>query len=288
MEIKLKIDQASCIRCGRCVQVCPSCIFVQEEKNSIVQLVNTPSCIGCGHCVAICPKDAISHNLFPREKVHAFSLQEYPSPEQMMLVCKGRRSNRAFSNKPIPVEALQQIVEAGHRAPTASNLQQVAFTVVTNPEHLRQITEFTINVYRGVLKKLRNPFLKPLIKATIPDAFHYMPVFERLIGAYEKGHDLILRGATAVLLIHTPATCRFGVEDANLAYQNASLMAECLGVNQFYTGFVLSAVKQEKKGSLEKLLGIQGTIRAGMALGMPAFRFTKYIDKQEEGFVKFL
>lgn len=288
MEALFHINQPACIRCGRCVQICPSRLFAQEKQGGDIQVKDTASCIGCGHCVAACPRDAIEHKLFPREKVHPFSLKDYPTPEQMMLACKGRRSNRAFSKETVPMEALQQIVEAAHRAPTASNLQQVSFTVITDPQRLRQITEFTINVYRGVLKKLRNPLLKPLIKATIPDAFRYMPVFERLSREYEKGNDLILRGATAVLLIHTPASCRFGIEDSNLAYQNGSLMAECLGVSQFYTGFVLSAVKQEKKGILEKSLGIQGTIRAGMALGMPAFRFTKYIDKQEEGFVRYL
>ena len=35
-------------------------------------------------------------------------------------------------------------------------------------------------------------------------------------------------------------------------------MAECLGVSQFYTGFVCSAIEQDKKGTLEKKLGIDG------------------------------
>lgn len=67
----------------------------------------------------------------------------------------------------------------------------------------------------------------------------------------------------------------------NLAYQNASLMAECLGVSQFYTGFVCSAIEQDKKGTLEKKLGIDGKIYAGMALGMPAFRYKNYIDRKD-------
>ena len=78
-----------------------------------------------------------------------------------------------------------------------------------------------------------------------------------------------------------PRTSRFGYQDANLAYQNASLMAECLGVSQFYTGFVCSAIEQDKKGTLEKKLGIDGKIYAGMALGMPAFRYKNYIDRKD-------
>ena len=198
-----------------------------------------------------------------------------------MLLCKSRRSNRAFSTKPIPTEALDQILEAAHRAPTASNQQQVSFTLITDPEKLRLVTDFTIGVFGSISKKLSNPFLKPLLKRIMPEAYRYLPAFDRLIHAQEKGDDLILRKATAVLLIHTPKTNRFGSEDSNLAYQNGSLMAECLGISQFYTGFVCSATKQEKHDTLAKKLGIDGTIHAGMALGMPAFRYPNYIDKKD-------
>ena len=59
-------------------------------------------------------------------------------------------------------------------------------------------------------------------------------------------------------------------------------MAESLGVNQLYTGFVCNAARQ-KKGVLEKLLGIapDREIKAGMGLGMPQFRFPNYIDKKD-------
>lgn len=83
-----------------------------------------------------------------------------------------------------------------------------------------------------------------MLKRIAPQLYGYVPHFKRLISEFDKGNDLILRGATAVILIHTPSESRFGCQDANLAYQNGSLMAESLGVAQFYTGFVCSAVEQ--------------------------------------------
>ena len=190
-------------------------------------------------------------------------------------------TNRAFSTRPIPREMLEQIIEAAHRAPTASNMQQVYFTLVTDPKQLDAISRFTLDVFNSAAKKLKNPILKPILKRIMPDAYRYLPVFDRLKREYANGHDMILRGATAALFIHTPKNSRFGSADANLAYQNGSLMAECLGVNQFYMGFVCTAIHQENKGTLANMLGINGTIHAAMALGMPEFRFSNYIDKKD-------
>jgi nitroreductase/Pyruvate/2-oxoacid:ferredoxin oxidoreductase delta subunit len=280
-EVKLSINTNNCIKCGKCVKVCPSKIIKQSSSDAPAMVESSKGCISCGHCVAVCPTDSVVHSEFPAEKVHPINYTLYPSAEQMMLLCKARRSNRVFSTKPIPANTLDLILEAAHRAPTASNQQQVAFTLITDPEKLRLITEFTIGVFGSAAKKLSNPFLKPFLKRIMPDAYRYLPVFSRMKQSYENGNDLILRKATTVILIYTPKTNRFGSEDANLAYQNGSLMAETLGVSQFYMGFVCSAIKQEKYSTLEKLLGIEGTIHSAMALGIPVFRYPNYIDRKE-------
>ena len=277
----LSVRAESCIRCGKCVRVCPSKIFTQPVSGGEIGLQGIGSCIVCGHCVAVCPTGSVEHGDFPPQKVHPVDRELLPSPEQVMLLCKARRSNRAFTAKPVPEETLDRILEAAHRAPTASNLQRVAFTLVTDPDKLHAISAFTVGVFASILKKLENPLLKPVLKRIAPQLYGYVPHFKRLISEFDKGNDLILRGATAVILIHTPSESRFGCQDANLAYQNGSLMAESLGVAQFYTGFVCSAVEQDRNRRLAKMLGISGKIRAGMALGIPAFRYPNYIDRKD-------
>lgn len=277
----LDIELTTCIECGKCVKVCPSNIFVQEKADKGVGLVNVESCIVCGHCVSVCPTDSVLHSEFPAEKVHAIDYSQLPTPEQMMLLSKVRRSNRTITAKAIPTEMLDQILEAAQRAPTATNAQTVSFTLITDPQKLRQVSDFTIGVFDSILKVVQNPavklILKPFLGATL---YKYVSIFEQLKADHAAGKDPILRKATALLVIHTPKSNRFGCEDSNLAYQNASLMAECLGVSQVYMGFVLTAIKQ-KKGKFAELLGIDGEIHAIMALGMPAVRYPKYVDRKE-------
>lgn len=278
----ITINPDKCTRCFRCVKVCPTRIFSISEDKSFVEIKNEERCVGCGHCVAACVDSAVIHKTFPPEKVHAIDVSKLPTPEQTLLLIRKRRSNRTFSSKPIPSEVLSQIVEAAYRAPTAMNLQLVEFTMVTDPEKLKAIIEFTLGAYMPIVKIADFPLIRPIFKRCFPKLHKYATMFRNFDKGYrEKGKDFgILRGATAALLIHTSKPSNFDSEDCQLAYQNASLMAESLGVSQFYTGFVIRAVKK-KHQKLEKILGINGTIHAGMALGLPLFQYPNYIDRKD-------
>src|SRR5271169_5532947 len=50
-----------------------------------------------------------------------------------------RRDVRQFQDRPLPSEALERILEAGRRAPSASNWQPWDFVVVTDREQLREL-----------------------------------------------------------------------------------------------------------------------------------------------------
>lgn len=297
--LRLEIDAAACIGCERCVRICTSRIFhVAEPETAVpesgasasparkrIGLRDTELCIRCGHCVAVCPVGAITHGDFPADTVHTFNHALRPSPEQVFELIRTRRSNRAFSGADVPEAALAQIIEAAHRAPTASNAQRVAIVQVHDQDVIRDLSRLTIETFLNVARKLESPLVKPLVKPFMPDAYRLFPKMRMLAAEMEKGSDFILRNAKDVLFFYTPKSCRFGCQDANLAYQNASIMAESLDVAHFYTGFVCAAFKQNPKPFLKRL-GIEGRIQAGMALGMPAFRFERYIDRRPLDFKK--
>lgn len=276
----IHIDTTTCIDCLKCVKVCPSLVLIPSAGDSAPTVAHPESCCKCGHCAAVCPTSALQHELFPPETIHPIDRTKLPSPESVLELCRTRRSNRAFSSRPIPAEHLDRILEAAHRAPTASNRQQVAFTLITDPERLRFVTQFTLDTFTSIARRLENPLLRPILRHLFPTGYRYLPAFHRMVEQYARGNDMILRGATALLLIHTPRENAFGVIDSNLAYQNGSLMAESLGVSQFWTGFVYMALRHGKAGSFGRELGIDGTIHAGMALGMPQFLYPNYMDRK--------
>ena len=282
-NVSLRIDATRCVHCGKCAWVCPSEILRQEVKGGEIQVHHREECSACRHCVAVCGAEAIQHSSFPAGSTHPIDYDHLPSPAQLLALMQARRSNRALTNRPVPHEALARIVEAATLAPTATNARLLSFTVVTDPQKLRAVADCTIQVCDRLANLLLNPVVKCLVKPFQPELYEkYAPMFVSLKEAYAKGEDPILRKATALLVIHSPKSNRFGAEEANLAYQNASLMAESMGISQIYMGFVLTAIRQAKKGAFARLLGIDGEVFALMGLGMPAFRYPRAVDHQEQ------
>ena len=278
--MNISIESSSCIQCAKCVKVCPCDIFFQKESKDPIELQYMDFCIACGHCVAICPQDCIEHETFPQDKVHTIDRNLLPTSEQVKSLLAIRRTNRLLSKKDVPLDKINQIVEAAYRAPTSSNSQLVEFTVVTSPEKLAKIESLTVGIFHGLLKKLTNPIVKPIVKLLHPDLLHYIPMVQRMKSDLEADRSPILRGGKALIFIHTPKSDMFGCENANLAYQNASIMAESLGVSQIYMGYICIALKQDKKKQITKELGIDQQVHAVMSLGIPISQFSKYIDKK--------
>lgn len=278
-NISITIEHDTCDRCRKCVQVCPAAILTQEKKKEAIRIEHTENCILCGHCADACPTGSLRHSAFPPERLHPIDYSRMPTPEQLMLLIKARRSNRALSSRAVPADKLGLILEAAGYAPTASNRQQVSCTVITDPDKLREIADFTIGTFDAAARKLENPIVKCLLKPFLRKAYQYLPTLTRLKEQDQAGKDPILRKATCLILFHTPASASFGSEDANLAYQNASLMAQSLGVSQIYMGYVMRAIGNDRKGSFSRITGVDGKIRAIMALGMPLFRYPRYAER---------
>ena len=62
----IKIDiRENCIKCGKCVAVCPVSVLSQDQKDKTIFVKRVTNCIECGQCAAVCPTRALQHSSFP-------------------------------------------------------------------------------------------------------------------------------------------------------------------------------------------------------------------------------
>lgn len=87
-------------------------------------------------------------------------------------VVEDRYSCKKFNGEPVAEKALKAILEAGHVAPTAKNLQEQRVYVVQSPEKLALIDELTPCRYSpprcSSLPSTRKTFSPTLAERVIP------------------------------------------------------------------------------------------------------------------------
>jgi nitroreductase/NAD-dependent dihydropyrimidine dehydrogenase PreA subunit len=282
--LQITINPDLCKRDGICVQECPAAVFEQQQKGRVPEVAHEDSCIACGHCVAICPHGAIAHVDYPFGSVKPINRELVPSYKQVRELIRARRSARAFRQEPMEREIVEKIIDGARFAPSAHNSQGTEFLVVQDQETLRKIVELTADFLAGIVKKLRNPVTRSLLllvaREKVKGPIRSLDSFERAVKAVKSGQDRILRGAMMLLLFHADQERFFAEADANLALQNATLVAQALGVGGFYTGYVVSACRRDDR--IPHLLCIpEGhKVYGGLALGYPKFKFGNWMERK--------
>jgi nitroreductase/NAD-dependent dihydropyrimidine dehydrogenase PreA subunit len=287
---EITIDTDVCKKDGLCAQVCPKGIFVQREKLAIPELVDEEDCIICGHCVAICRQSAINHSDFQPTAIRAIQFEQIPSTEQVMELLKSRRSIRAFRDKPLAQETIERIIDGARFAPSAHNSQSTEFLVVRDRAVLSKLSALVIEYLKFEIKRFANPLFRTLALAAdrelAESGLHEIPGFEQMIQVFESGADPILCDAPVLLAFHARRTVGFADVNAQLALQNASLVAHALGIGHFYTGFVLSPGRAPMARAwsrrIPNLIGIpsDNTLHGALALGHPIPRFKNMIERK--------
>ncbi|HQP30735.1 MAG TPA: mercury methylation ferredoxin HgcB [Deltaproteobacteria bacterium] len=56
--VTLKLDEARCVGCGLCLEVCPHAVFKMNETHVCIQ--DRDACMECGACSRNCPTGAIT------------------------------------------------------------------------------------------------------------------------------------------------------------------------------------------------------------------------------------
>jgi len=252
--------------------------------------MNEDGCIACGQCVAICPQGAICHSEFPPTEIRTIQVEEMPTEEQVMTLLKTRRSIRAFRDKPLAKETIERIIDGARFAPSGHNSQSTEYLVVQDRTVLNQVSAMVIEYLKFEIRRFGNPLFRTLAlladREKAESGVHEIPGFKRMIQAFESGADPILNGAPVLLAFHAPRTVGFADINAQLALQNASLVAYALGIGHFYTGWVVSPCRAPMARAWNRripdLIGIppENELHGALALGYPIPKFKNMIERK--------
>jgi len=233
---------------------------LKEEKKNIV-VIDPASCILCGHCKAICPTDAPKFsNLSENEFELTPNIEEMPNPSSFLRFLRRRRSQRIYSSKPVEIEKLKMIIEAGRFAPTGGNRQGCEYIVVTGRKILDRVCTLTIQTLQEQGKLVKEALDRyHRSKVPLPEEYitmqHYPSLVDRIAEKWKEGVDQLLYHAPVLILVHMKQGITTTPQvDASLSAMHMILMAETLGLGTCINGFLFFALHHS--GELREVLEI--------------------------------
>lgn len=225
------VNQEKCKRDGICVKDCPAQVIVQEDKRAFPRPAEDAEefCIRCGHCVAICPHDAFNLSTMSVAECPPIQINLLPGPEAVRHLLESRRSIRQFRKKTVPRNLLAELIDTARYAPTASNKQQVHWTVIEHPARMHRLAEMVIDFMKQMLPALTDERMARSVG--------------RIATAWDQGKDRILRGAPNLILVHSPADLPFAETDCVTALAYLELYAYARGLGTCWAGYFTAAAK---------------------------------------------
>ena len=133
---------------------CPRGIITQEDDKSFphVAQADEVNCMACGHCVAVCPYGALSVTGVAIEDCPEIEKDLVLSWDQAKQFLRSRRSIRWFKDKAMDRGTLEALIHTARYAPTASNAQNLHWTVIEGRENLELLSRETINWMERVIE----------------------------------------------------------------------------------------------------------------------------------------
>jgi nitroreductase/NAD-dependent dihydropyrimidine dehydrogenase PreA subunit len=256
----LEIDRESCLQDGICSAVCPVGI-IQFERGGYPTPVSRAEelCIGCGHCVAACPSASLSHRDMQVEQCPPVQNQLCLGSEQCEHFLRSRRSIRVYKDQPVPREELTRLIETARYAPSGHNSQCAEWLVADNKEDLRNLASMVTEWMRWMMGNM------PEVAQTWN--------LDVTVKRWEKGTDVILRGAPALIVAHAAEDNRLAPSTCTIALAYLELAATSMGLGCCWAGYFNAAASTFPP--LKEALGLpQGHQSFGsMMVGYPKFSY---------------
>lgn len=257
------IDPIRCVQCGECAADCPMGIIDLREGLPQIPDTREKYCIRCQHCLAVCPTAALSIlDVDPDSCQEAMTVSA--DLVENVLVC--RRSVRRYRPEPVDPAVIDRLMRITAQAPTGKNQRRVRFTLIDDAAVMDRLRTMTLEGIRGAV-----------IDGTLPEGLGY---YAKFLDAWDKGRDVIFRGAPHMLIASAPQEAASPDADPFIALSYFEVMAHSLGLGTVWCGFAMWAV-QHVVPELRIMLGIPADHASmyAMMFGHPDVRYQRGVQR---------
>ena len=254
---EIVIDKNKCIKCGACINDCIT-YSLEKDKNGFAQVSSAGEscCISCQHCFAVCPVGAIS--IDGKAPEEAFDVND-SNHDNVLNLIRSRKSIRQFKSEEMEAELWGKIKTMLPYIPTGCNYNSLHFSMVETKSAMDIIRNY---VNKKVLNLISNRFTAK-----------YAGKFVRFKKAFEKGDDVIFRGAPHMIVVssHIHAPC--ANVDPIIALSYIELYANSLGLGTCWCGFAQACFKLLP--NLSNMVNIPDAYKPVyvMLIGKPAVKY---------------
>ena len=223
------VDETKCKRDGVCVAECPAGLIEMKSKESVPTPIEGADvlCIDCGHCVAVCPHAALSLATMSPEDCPPVRAELALNREHAEHFLRSRRSIRTYKQKPVDRATLTKLIDMARYAPSGHNLQPVHWLAIENTQFMRHLTGLVVDWMRVVIEQ----------QPEIAQPMH----FDRVVAAWERGQDRVLRGAPHLIVAHGPKALSPAQSACIIGLTYLELAAGSLGLGACWAGYFNAA-----------------------------------------------
>ncbi len=272
MNNKFCIDQTKCIKCRKCIEVCPIDLIEWSPEIKEVKFTKNVDefCIRCGHCMAICNNLAIT-----LPKMNNKSLQKVlDNPKHcndiVENIIKSRRSIRRYKKIKIQKNEIKKIIDTASYAPSASNARLLNWKVYSDEQILYEISRLTMEWMKEKLMNKNNSLSE-----------RYVKIFNRYIDLWNNGIDGILRSAPHFVIIHGPNTGTMRNIDGIIALDYFEFSAISKGFGTCWAGLFYYAFEDNYEPLLRLInLPKNHTCYGAMMLGYPKYKYPLTLERK--------
>ena len=263
------VDEEKCDLCQVCVSACPAGRVGITADASVPTPIDRGegSCFECGHCVAACPTEALSHRNTTSGQCLPIRDELRISPAQIAQLMRARRSVRNFTDQSVARETIAELLDIARFAPSGCNAQPVHWLVVHDTKQVRQISQLVVGGLRHMIAQ------EPASPLGV--------VLGRLVDAWDRGADVVARGAPHLVMTHAPKTDPLAPSACTIAQTYLELAASAYGLGACWMGLI--DMTANTWPPLRKLLALPPghVVLASMAIGHPAFPYARIPPRKE-------